>query len=99
MPYYGLLDSNGRELVGAGYHRVVCEQARYVLTAAQTAEHDHCFINLEEISFPLAFGYWDVVSIAVYDEADSIEPFVKSRLAHRRLLMYGDMLRAPPGSI
>lgn len=97
MPYFGLLDRNGKEIRGAGYHRLDAAEFRFKMSPGKDGGPELSFINLDPIMFPAARENWPIVAcIAIYDEIDSRDPIAAKPLLDTIKCSAGDHIGLAP---
>ncbi len=76
MPFMGLLDGDGREIKGKGYHRIDGGTVTFKMSPTNIPGVHWLFVNASSIVWT-AKGTWPRACFcAVYDEVDDKQPLV-----------------------
>lgn len=100
MPYWGLVQEDGRELKAAGYHRIDMLSISWVMTEPHDRdpnEVDFGFTNVTPFVFGAAECDWPPVQLAFFRELDDPAPrAVQQRSFH---VLKDDRLYCAPGAV
>lgn len=101
MPYWGLVQTNGRELRAPGYHRIDMMSIQWAMTVPHDGdplEVDFGFINIMPFLFGPAEADWPPVQLAFFREIDDPAPrAVRQREPYH--VLKGDKLYCVPGAV
>jgi hypothetical protein len=98
MPFLGLIDSQGEEIGGDGYHRIDASEITFKLSPARDAGIDFIFVNVSMIAWPKAKNTWpDVSGFCVFAEVDALQPVIRRQFsrAPMKILAYDNVAIAP----
>jgi hypothetical protein len=101
MPFIGLIDSHGKEIKGAGYHRIDMSEINFKITPPRNADVHLTFVNTSTVKWPVAQKQWpDVHGCAVFTEIDDEQPaFVRKFTSPSQSVAADSYLAMGPGQL
>lgn len=77
VPFLGLIDLQGLEIVAAGYHRIDMSNFPFKVSPPNDPSVHFIFVNLTLIQWPIAKEKWqDVSGCCVFSEVDDEKPTI-----------------------
>jgi hypothetical protein len=101
MPFLGLIDTQGHEVRGEGYHRIDMSEIRFKISPPRNVTSHFEFVNTSAILWSYSQNQWPTVSgVGIYNEVDDKRPLIiRTFLSSPMHVPVGDTIIMAPGQL